>query len=252
MVAEATETEKQTETPGEGEETEVEKASKTSAQPEAKVGEELEALKARNAELESRYAEIERERNDLRGQRIGQLKETDRHNELVSLMDSLAETITSGDTALYKKRRDELEEAHKEVVAAGSWETDVNEAVAELNEIAEDAGLTLPEMDKMPAFKSAGLNWKNAYGQKDSASLRQAVREAKRAAKPLIAERTKKLVKEAEVKGREEALKETGAFSQSRGKDGGGGGGVNWQQAQKIKKVEDISDEAYLKAVAGQ
>jgi len=237
MVTETMEATETTQAPGEGEAQAPLEGAETSAQPEAKVevNPEVEALKARQAELAAQYAEIEKERNDLRSQQIGKLKEADRQRRLEERLDALADAIETGDSKAYKAK---IAEQEQSVVVEESLRQEERETIEDLNDIAKGLGMTLEDTDQLPAFENARVNWRNWMRTADRSSLRQSLREARRAETVIKAEQSKKqideqakAVKEAEargeVRGRQGALVEMGATSLGSGEEAGGSGSLS-------------------------
>lgn len=213
---------------------------------------------ARAKEVEANLALREKEINDLRSMQFSNLS----REEMVTLLkdfhqrqEILADTMLKGGSM--EEYQASIKETQRQQESSQEFAADSGAVAAYLNEQIEDMGIEMND----PRISRVVQLFTKSQTEASAAALRQAEREfnrlapgirkeqAKKSSEQLEAEH-KKALEDVEKRTREAALKEAGVFDNGSGTDIGRGAGVSWAQAQKIKNMSDLSDDAYEKLIA--
>lgn len=237
---------------------------KTEESTEEKVELDAASLLKERDELKS---QIDKLQNDLRSREGQRRKQSDIDSQLAGIQDELSalrRVNTAYIQALQKGETDGLDSKIAEIDrdTGQSRNTRVrqnryDQAVSHLFDVVNDSDGTLLLSEEQA--KEIQTSWakagKEAMDSGDFSSLHDLTIEAgklvlknQRESSKKEADRIRKDAKEQTKK----QLEDAGIHDLDTGASAGGGSGVTtWAQAQKIKKLSDLSDKDYEKLVAG-
>lgn len=219
-------------------------------------------LKERD-DLKSQLAKLQ---NDLRSREGQRRKQVDTDNQLAGIHDELSALRRVNQVyiqALQKGETDGLDTKIAEIdrdtgqsrasrVRQERYDRSVNHLLELVND--SDGSLLLTEEQSKELQTSWAKAGKEAMDSGDFSSLHDLTVEAGKTVLRNQRESSKKETDRIRKEAKEQSKKQleaAGVHDMGTGPSATGGGITTWQQAQKIKRVEDLSDKEYEKLIAG-
>ena len=230
------------------------------AKPKDDLTPHLEALAAENRKLTN-------DLKSLRGLRMTESQREDRQAKIEENLDTLGRQMSVLVKALGENTTEELPAEVAKIEwdaqqrgASRSFEAQCQALALDLQEAVQDSeGNAVLDMKTSPELAEARETWTKAYRDADAgrithleylALFAKVVSQANKAAKAELRKRDR-----AEVEKTKKAPRKPDDEDQDLDLDAGpaasgGAGTMSWAQAQKIKKLSDLSDAAFEKLIA--
>ena len=209
--------------------------------------ETLEAVKEELAEARKEIAKLTQQYKSVTGSSRAALDNQADLKALRRRMDYLTQMIPALAT-----RQDNPEEAdaniqkftqsHQQQEAQEAIRGQADEYYTDLKDEAEDSGLDLGTAAEFAEVREV---WNEGFRTFNVREMQRAVRMAKEV-------RRQAQVKDYETRETEKKKSSGSLRSPAIRSSGGGSNGMNWTQAQKVKNIGEISNEAYEALIAGK
>lgn len=220
--------------------------------------------KAKAEELAVTNLKLENDNKAMSGRaRVARDQERDAiQNNILDTLDGLSKRVgalgarsASGELEELKGDMAAIDRESAQARSLRQWDDGYKHVEGQLMEALQDDEGNLVIDVNSEDVTALTQKWKTAVTDKDLLALSDVVTDANKLARRI--ERTKATeqtdkVRDEERKAKEASDKLAGIHDLGVGAPAAGSGsGMSWTQAQKIQKVEDISDEDYAKLVAG-
>ena len=220
---------------------------------------ELATIQARVAELESLNLKLQ---NDLKSRDGQRRKQAEDQNLLLDMQDEIKgqrklvalylDSLQTGDTdGLAEKRVAMEQESSAGQVSRrfqARYETATQKLLSAVND--DDGNLSLTEEQSVAVQASWKAAGEEAFRTGDFSGLNDVIVDAAKTVTRNVREakaQEENRIKEEAKATTKKRLEKAGVNDLDTGPSAGGGGVMSWAQAQKIKRVSDLSDAAYEK-----
>lgn len=204
------------------------------------VKEELAKAKAENAKLTQQYKSVtgsSRAALDTQADLKALRRRMDYLTQMIPALATRQDNPEEADANIQK-----LTQSHQQQEAQEAVRSQADEHYADLQDEAEDSGLDLLTAAEFAEVREV---WNEGFRTFNVREMLRAVRMAKEV-------RRQVQVRDYETKETEKKKSSGSLKTPVIRSSGGGSTGLNWAQAQKVKNVGDISDEAYERLIAGK